>query len=223
MPLGVEPDHIPPPISLLGDGLLSVLELVVVPRGFQGSAVHLDLCFKDVLVGGQVWDAPSNHALGGWSPSARRWGCWFLKGLCRTVCRLKTTYRKSVTLILTSVVILRLCQEQVWHLSFFYISTSGPGSSTARPRAVPVQPNLVLGWAAPTWTAGVDPPAHRSLLSPGLPCWRQCPGLPSWPSTPLGERGTSFCSTIWCWPPSLWSPLGRALIKKTLLLRGQVP
>ena len=44
-----------------GDSLLSVLKLVVVPRGFQGDAVHCDLCFKDFLVGGQVGDSPAYH------------------------------------------------------------------------------------------------------------------------------------------------------------------
>ena len=49
-------------LNLLGDGLLSVLELVIVPRGFQGAAVHHDLCFEDFLVGGQVRDSPANHS-----------------------------------------------------------------------------------------------------------------------------------------------------------------
>ena len=61
IPWRVEPDHISPPRSLLGDDLLSELELFVVPRGFQGAAVHRNLCFEDFLVGGQVLDSPANH------------------------------------------------------------------------------------------------------------------------------------------------------------------
>ena len=36
------------------NSLLSVLELVVVSKGFQGAAVHRNLCFEDFLAGGQV-------------------------------------------------------------------------------------------------------------------------------------------------------------------------
>ena len=61
IPRRVEKDHHSPPISLHGDCLLSVLELVVVPRGFQGVAIHCDLCFEDFLVGGQVRDSPASH------------------------------------------------------------------------------------------------------------------------------------------------------------------
>ena len=60
IPWRVEPDHSSPLRSLLGDGLLSVLELVAVPRGFQGAAVHRDLCFEYVLVGGQARYSPVN-------------------------------------------------------------------------------------------------------------------------------------------------------------------
>ena len=47
------------------------------------------------------------------------WGT-FLKGLCRPVCRLVATSRKLVTLMLTWVVIFRLCSD----ILYIYIDTS---------------------------------------------------------------------------------------------------
>ena len=51
--------------------------------GFRGAAVHRDLCFNTALLENKSkillpinWGNPSSHAWGGWSPCARRWGCW---------------------------------------------------------------------------------------------------------------------------------------------------